>query len=171
MLVLKINTSHKSIAYYNRKSTTSSSSSIHSLVLVPVDQCVRRSWSSILTAFWDADSRDAAFTLYGSDFTLGSSSMSNSISPPPLPFAAGWEGKGQPTRMRKGGAFRPRSRVRSSTARPGRSSPARGRFRRLPCGEDRGRSDGVGVGFRGSDWNCAPNRAGPTQLCSQSGLI
>lgn len=91
MLVLKINTSHKSIAYYNRKSTTSSSSSIHSLVLVPVDQCVRRSWSSILTAFWDADSRDAAFTLYGSDFTLGSSSMSNSISPP-LPFAAGWGG-------------------------------------------------------------------------------
>lgn len=170
MLVLKINTSHKSIAYYNRKSTTSSSSSIHSLVLVPVDQCVRRSWSSILTAFWDADSRDAALTLYGSDFTLGSSSMSNSISPP-LPFAAGWGGKGQPIRMRKGGAFRPRSLVRSSTARPGRSSPARGRFRRLPCGEDRGRSDGVGVGFRGSDWNCAPNRAGPTQLCSQSGLI
>lgn len=49
--------------YIERERVTSSSSKIHSLVLVAVDQCVRRSVSSTKVAFCDGDSLDIPLTL------------------------------------------------------------------------------------------------------------
>jgi len=58
------------------KRITLSSSRIHSLVLVAVDQWERRSESRTLRAFCDGDSRDMALTLNWSGFTRGSNSTS-----------------------------------------------------------------------------------------------
>lgn len=58
---------------------TSSSRRIHSLALVEVDQCVRRSESRIWEPRCACDSLETARTLYGNDFTLPSASTSEFI--------------------------------------------------------------------------------------------